>query len=250
MGKQIEIFPRHGRVIYENDKNRFGSVVIKEKIIKAGIVRMLLVNEGQESASFIDKELRNELVFKYTVEFATLLRARDYIKDTLLIGGAGFSFPKYYISHFPDKNIDVVEIDPEMVEIAKKYFYLDELIEEYNPIEEGRLGIIIDDGMHYLRMSSKKYDLIMNDAYIGKKFDDELFKKSQVSLIKEHLNERGIYGINLITALKGNQAKLGELEMMYLEEQFKYTRMYSCDDDINPIYPQNCVLLASDKPIY
>jgi len=43
----------------------------------------------------------------------------------LMIGGGAYTYPKFYLKNFPEKKIDVVEIDPELTELAKKYFYLD-----------------------------------------------------------------------------------------------------------------------------
>lgn len=48
------------------------------------------------------------------------------IKDVLLIGGGGFQFPKYFLSH-QTGNIDVVEINSILYGISKKYFFLKEV---------------------------------------------------------------------------------------------------------------------------
>ena len=72
-----------------------------------------------------------------------------------MLGGAGFSYPKYLISHYPAKTMDVVEIDEGMVELAFKYFYLDELFDEYNLYENERLKIYVMDGRGYLATTPK-----------------------------------------------------------------------------------------------
>ena len=41
-----------------------------------------------------------------------------------MIGGAGYSFPKEYLRTYPTHDIDVVEIDPQMTEIARRFFDL------------------------------------------------------------------------------------------------------------------------------
>ena len=43
------------------------------------------------------------------------------IKDTLMIGGAGYNYPKYFISHYQDKTMDVVEIDGEITNSNDDY---------------------------------------------------------------------------------------------------------------------------------
>ena len=54
-----------------------------------------------------------------------------------MIGGAGYSYPKYFISKYEDKNMDVVEIDGEITEIAKNYleYYSQFGFDELNIIE-------------------------------------------------------------------------------------------------------------------
>lgn len=41
--------------------------------------------------------------------------------------------------------MDVVEIDPKITEIARKYFYLDKLIRDFNLEENGRLKLMNED---------------------------------------------------------------------------------------------------------
>jgi spermidine synthase len=46
-----------------------------------------------------------------------------------MLGGGGISYPHYYLNKHKNKKMDIVEINPKCIEYAKKYFYLDELIE-------------------------------------------------------------------------------------------------------------------------
>ena len=74
-----------------------------------------------------------------------------------MIGGAGYSYPKEYLKTYPNAKMDVVEIDPQMTEIAKKYFRLKE-----NP----HLKIIHEDGRIFLnRAESQQYDAVLMDAF-------------------------------------------------------------------------------------
>ena len=72
-----------------------------------------------------------QTLYEYTKMYDLMFDTEKEIKNTLLIGGAGYSYPKHYISKYIDKNMDVVEIDPMVTEIAKKYFYLDKLIKKW-----------------------------------------------------------------------------------------------------------------------
>ena len=109
----------------------------------------------------------NDLVYEYTKYYDLMFKSSKYIKNTLMIGGAGYSYPKYYISNYLDKTIDVVEIDEDITKIAKKFFYLDKLIEDYDLNTTHRLGLITEDGRTDLKKNTKKYDAILNDAFAG-----------------------------------------------------------------------------------
>lgn len=117
------------KVSYDTE---YGRVLIYNGIKNGEMVRVLNIDSGYESATYVDEDKCNELIFEYTKLYDLMFKANIDIKNTLLIGGAGYSYPKYYISHYEDKNMDVVEIDGQITEIAKKYFYLDKLIKDYD----------------------------------------------------------------------------------------------------------------------
>ena len=86
-------------------------VLIYNTVLNGNNVRILNIDSGFESATFTDEDKVNELVFDYTKYYDLMFNAKIDINNVLLIGGAGYSYPKYYISHYPNKNMDVVEID-------------------------------------------------------------------------------------------------------------------------------------------
>ncbi|MBO5551366.1 MAG: hypothetical protein J5966_05345, partial [Lachnospiraceae bacterium] len=118
-------------MIFER-KYPFGNVVITDEETRDGTIRTLTVNGARESACYVEKGRHYDLRFKYTMEFAQIMEMTDFDRQVLLIGGAGFSVPKYFISHFRKGIMDVVELHDEMYDIAMKYFFLDELYKEYS----------------------------------------------------------------------------------------------------------------------
>ena len=140
----------NGKVIHTASCYGNNDLEVVEKTEEGEAIRLLLVNGARESATYIDKAHRNDLVFRYAIGFNDVFEINKNLKDCLLLGGAGFSYPKYFISRFPDKTLDVVEIDEVMVNIAFKYFYLDELYDEYDLYENERLKIYVMDGLKFL----------------------------------------------------------------------------------------------------
>ena len=204
---------------------------------------MLLVNGVAESASYIEEPYRNYPPFTYLRQFERILSEREAMTEVLLLGGAGFSFPKYVISKHPGVHMDVVEIDPMMVELAKRYFYLTDLLNEYG---EDRLSIIYADANQYMKVAGKKYHAIFHDAYTEDHIDQGLLSESGIRLVKEHLRDGGIYAINFITSLSGFQSMPGILAREQMKQQFKNVRLYGSDDSKKTNTRQNCILVGSD----
>ncbi len=224
----------------------YGRIEVKECIENHELIRLLLVDDVRESAAYMEEGRHFDLVFKYTKDFTTALTRRPQIKDTLLLGGAGFSFPKFYIDTFPDKHIDVVEFNPGMLTLAMKYFYLDELYELHDLYNTNRLEVFITDANDYIRTTDRTYDLIINDAYVSNRMDDELLKDKQVREIKKCLRPDGIYMINLITAVHGPGSMPGLLEYEILKNHFKNTDMFQCKSEAGPLERQNMILIGTD----
>lgn len=238
----------NGKVLYFSNCYGNNDLEIVDKTEEGESIRLLLVNGARESATYNQKEHRNDLVFRYSICFNDVFNLGRELNSCLLLGGAGFSYPKYFISHYPKKTMDVVEIDGQMVDLAFKYFYLDELFDEYNLYENERLKIHVMNGREYVATTQKTYDVIFNDAYISDSPAEELTNFEAVSIIKSQLNPGGVYVINIITAISGNAAYPLFSEMAYIKHHFKYTQLHKCRADATANERQNCLIFASDMP--
>lgn len=210
------------------------------------LVRSFTMDSGHESAAYVDEDRWNELVFEYTKMYDLMFNSSKEIKDALLIGGAGYSYPKHYISKYLDKSMDVVEIDPMVTEIARKYFYLDKLVEEYDTEETGRLKLITEDGRTYLNNNTKKYDAILNDAFSDTTPAATLTTLEAVKNIKKSLNENGLYLTNIISSLDGENSKFMKAEVKTLKEVFLNVYVIPCVTKDNLEVPQNNMVVATD----
>ena len=144
----------------------YGNATMTNRELNGEPVRMLSIDGGFESGTFLEKDKRNELVFDYLKKYDLMFKSDNQIENIAMIGGAGYCYPKYVISHYSKINMDVIEIDDKITEIAKKYYYLDDALNEYNKKSE-RLKLINEDGRIYFNKNEKKYDAILNDAFSG-----------------------------------------------------------------------------------
>ena len=244
-GEQV-LQGKRGTVSYDT---QYGRVLIYNTVLNENNVRILNIDSGFESATFTDEDKVNELVFDYTKYYDLMFNAKIDINNVLLIGGAGYSYPKYYISHYPNKNMDVVEIDEGITNIAKEYFYLNKLIKDYNLEENQRLKLIHDDGRTYLNNNSKKYDAILNDAFSGNTPAKTLTTLEHNKNIKKSLNENGVYLTNIISSLEGKNSKFLKAEVNTLKQVFKNVYIVPCNYTNDTEQGQNNMIIATDSDI-
>lgn len=246
IGKQVLNNDTQEEVSYDT---QYGRILIYNGIIDGKNARILNIDSGFESATFTDEDKVNDLVFEYTRLYDLMFKASIDIKDTLLIGGGGYSYPKHYISKFIDKNMDVVEIDGEVTNIAKKYFYLDKLFEDYNLSENKRLNLITEDGRTYLNRNNKKYDAILNDSFSGSSPAKTLTTIEAISKIKSSLNENGVYLSNVISSLDGKDSRFIKAEVNTLKKVFKNVYIVPCNKEFDNNIVQNNMVISTDYEI-
>lgn len=108
--------------------------------------------------------------------------------DVLILGLGTGTYAKQIKRFFPNASIDGVEIDPTIAELSKEYFEL----------KEGEATIYINDGRAFLKsMDTKKYDVIMVDAYHDITIPFHMSTIEFFTDVKEHLKENGVIVTNL-----------------------------------------------------
>ena len=211
-------------------------------------VRYMLIGDGCGSATYIAKDMRNELVLPYTRYYSLMFQGQTDIQDVLMIGGGGYSYPKYCVSHYDGITMDVVEIDGQITELAKEYFFLDEALEE----ADGRLNLIQEDGKVYIIDSEKKYDAILNDAFSSLTPVESLSTLESVQQIHDMLNPGGVYLSNVIGSRQGEGSSFLLAETKTVSQVFRYVYLVPCADygqEISATEIENHMLVASDSPL-
>ncbi|MBR3001958.1 MAG: fused MFS/spermidine synthase [Clostridia bacterium] len=246
----------YGEQVLNGDENvktsfdtQYGRVLVYNTYMNKEPIRMLNIDSGFESATYTEEGKQNELVFRYTKYYDLMFQSKNNIEDVLLIGGAGYSYPKYYISHYENKKMDVVEIDEDITKIARKYFYLDKLIQDYNIEENHRLNLINEDGRTYLNNNTKKYDAILNDAFSGENPAKTLTTLETINKIKESLNQDGLYLTNVISSLEGEKSKFVKAEVNTLKQVFKNVYVIPCRENVSKEVKQNIMVISTDQDI-
>lgn len=187
-----------------------------------------------QSGMFLDSD---KLVFDYAKYYHLIRHFKPDFENTLMIGGAGYSFPKDYLNTYKNAKMDVVEIDPQMTEIAKKYFNLPE-----NP----RLNIIHQDGRIFLNNAeSTKYDAVLMDAF-GSLFSVpfQLTTLEAVEQINRILKSDGIVIFNLGGSISGDASRFLNAELKTYQQIFPQVYLFKVNADYTDSQLQNLIIVA------
>lgn len=215
-------------------------ISVIEKDYHGEKARFLYVDGGVESAVYLNPDRRNELILSYMKKIAEVIAALPEPKQVLMIGGAGFSLPRFLLDKYAKIRLTVVEKEAEMLRIAKESFFLQ---------EEERLTVVNTEGMDYLKQSNDTYDLIINDAFIGPRPDPALLTDEAVVLMKSHLTPDGMILLNAVMSLRGKGTFQGIRLRTNLENRFLYVRCTRCQEWKMEEEEQNCILTCSDQPL-
>lgn len=149
----MEEFIKEKKTVYKTRDPLGQSIEVCEGIYNEERMRLLLVDGAMQSAQYLDPLLEDELAFEYMREFEWAFRLHPSARRVLLIGGGGFAYPRFFLKNYPEKSIDVIELSPTIVEVARDYFGLRALEAQY----PDRLRVIVGDGHRYLEKLSATF---------------------------------------------------------------------------------------------
>jgi len=173
---------------------------------------------------------------------------RRNIQDVLIIGGGGGVVARMFQEDYPHGRITVVEIDGEVVRMAKKHFGLK---------ESEQLECVVADGRGYLRTTPKRFDLIILDAYsIGGRVPAHLVTKEFHQTVRSKLKPGGVVLSNLIATLRGRPSRLFYAELKTMRQVYpevyvfpKYPRDLDGEYDPQRGISTNLMLLGLSKKL-
>ena len=194
---------------------------------KDNIRTMYINGEGQSAIDLRDPQ---NYVFEYMKYFFFPFLLTE-IKSALFIGGGGFTGPRIFASQGVE--VDAVEINEEVIRVAKEQFAADAF----------HFNIIIDDGLEYLTNCRKKYDVIIVDAFVVNKTPLHLQSLDFFKLAAKHLAPSGVFLSNNITA---PGASLFNSLCTNLSQVFG--SLYAFDVDPPSVQSKNIMLVATNAP--
>ncbi len=172
-----------GLLIYKT-RDELGDI----EVVDDAVCRSLHFGSAPKQSSML---LRDSLylALTYTRAMAAALLFNPTPQRVLLIGLGGGSLARFLLHHVPQCQIDVVEMRPQVVEVARSHFKLP---------DDPRLHVHIGDGGAFVRNGDNgPYDMILIDAFLGDGIARSVCGISFFDACRQLLTAEGIFSMNL-----------------------------------------------------
>jgi spermidine synthase len=191
-GDVVQAPPEGFRLVYGKNTRYHGLTVVDD-----GDSRHLRFESSFQSGMYRNDPFRTR--YRYTDYLQLALAYNPRARNVLFIGLGGGSAQKRIWRDFPGLDLQVVELDPVVVDVAYRYFRL-----PHSP----RLRVTAEDGRRYLARTKKRWDAIVVDAYFSDSLPFHLTTAEFLDLVHSRLAPGGVVASNLIGAVSGEGSKL------------------------------------------
>jgi len=218
-------------ILYEKD-GFYEKISIEDREWKGRATRFLYQDKSWSSAQFLDSD---EMAFDYAKYYKLYKLFNENPKNIFIIGGGAYSIPKAILSESKEANIYVSEIEPKYLDLAKKYFRLQD-----NP----RLNNFIEDGRRFLVRDNNKYDAIISDVYYSIfSMPIHFTTKEFFSLAKSRLIDNGVFIGNFTGSLNSKRPSFILSEIRTFKEVFDNSYFFAVGSP-DSLIPQNIIFLG------
>jgi len=178
------------RLIYSKDSPYNRILVYEEGFVRT--LRLGASSSARKQSSIDIKDLNKHLLEYTRLVFAGLLLNKNPRK-VLIIGLGGGVIPREMHSYFPEAEIDVAEIDLEVVEVAKRFFF-------FQPDE--RLRVYVSDGRVFVRRQAARkprpaYDMVILDAFNNEYIPSHMATREFLQQVAAILHPKGVVAANV-----------------------------------------------------
>jgi predicted membrane-bound spermidine synthase len=208
--------------------------VYKRKLPSGTRITDLYLDTTWEGAQFDNSPA---IPFKYLRywQLAPLFSGKP--ETALFLGGGAFKVPQALLDHYPQARVEVVEIDPAVVAVGRRFFRVNNY---------PTMRVVVADARRYLTHTNRKYDLIFGDVYNGwRSIPSHLLTREFFQSVKNHLTKRGIFMMSLINTIQGNDAALFASVIKTISRVFPETLVFA-DYPHKLTKIQSIIIVAAD----
>ncbi len=189
--------------------------------------------------AYVDLEDPTHLELRYVRLIAAVVDAStgDGALDALHLGGGGFSLPAYHEATRPGSTATVLEIDPDLVEVARYDLGID----------TSTMDVVVGDARLALPdQPDDAYDVVVGDAFASTSVPWHLTTVETIGEIDRTLRPEGVYVMNVID---GGRNRYARAQLATLAEQFTYVTAILPVGGVPEDRRVNQILIGSHEPI-
>lgn len=155
----------------------------------------------------------------YTHYFHLAFLVRPDLERSLFIGAGGGIGPRTFHAHNSAALIDVVDIDPRVLDLAQSHFFLE---------DAPTTRLFAADGRMFVRGSRESYDCMVLDAFsIGGRIPFHLTTADFFRLCRQRLTRDGVFIMNINSAVDGPSASIFHAIHKTLAAEFTHTYAFA-----------------------
>lgn len=176
-------------------------------ISEAGNIRSLHLGTNTIQSS-MNLDYPEQLVLSYSRAMMAWLFFVDTLPEHITqIGLGGGSFARWIDAYLPQTKQTAVEINPQVINIARAMFEL--------PEENARFEIVEADGAQYIKTVRGGTDIILTDGFDGEQIIDDLVSEEFFADCKQALSDQGIFVSNWWSGDKRYPEFIAQLKMVF-----------------------------------
>ena len=203
--------------------------------------RFLRFDNSFQSGMYIDRPFATR--YLYSDFFNLGLAYNPDARNMLFIGVGGGSALKRLWRDFPDLELQAVEIDPVVVDVAYRYFDMP---------RSPRLKVAVEDGRRWLaRNDEQKWDVISIDAYFSDSIPFHLTTHEFMELVRSRLAPGGVVVANVIGSIAGSSSQLFRSFYKTYRASFPTVLVHpvvSPGERADPELLRNVIMVATEQP--
>lgn len=198
-------------------------------VVDEGSQRCLFFGAGaDERETCIERAIPDHSVFEYTAMMFVGFLFHPQTTRMLMIGIGGGYMPGVIHRHLPQVVLDAVDVDPVVVDVARRFFGLP---------EDERLKIHIVDGRRFVEAGTARYHQVWLDAFDDQYVPPALSTREFLVAVKRRLLPGGVFVENLHRSHPRFRAQMATAQAVF-ERIWVF---YGDNSD-------NAVLVAGDLP--
>jgi spermidine synthase len=166
-------------LLYEQP-SMFGTIVVTES---DDGVRTLRFGRNGPRQSVVKPGDPDYLALQYTQTAFVGLAFVEAPRRMLVVGVGGGTLPMFLRKHYPDATIDAVDIDPQVIDVAKKFLAFR---------EDATLRAHAADGRAFIEAVREPYDVIFLDAFSSSELPAHLTTREFLQAVRRALTPSGV----------------------------------------------------------